>query len=49
MLEVMDLTSPFTNVSFNISGFMSGINLHMENYSKCFSTTEQHGHQARVN
>ncbi|KAJ8428048.1 hypothetical protein Cgig2_024100 [Carnegiea gigantea] len=42
MSEVIDLTSTFTNVSSNISGFMSGMNSHLEIITSAFTTTQQH-------
>ncbi|KAJ8420120.1 hypothetical protein Cgig2_033724 [Carnegiea gigantea] len=42
MSEVIDLTSTFTNVSSNISGFMSGMNSHLETIASAFTTTQQH-------
>ncbi|KAJ8452078.1 hypothetical protein Cgig2_016659 [Carnegiea gigantea] len=42
MSEVIDLTSTFTNVSSNISGFMSGMNSHIETIASAFTTTQQH-------
>ena len=42
MSEVIDLTSTFTNMSFDISGFMSGMNSHLETIASAFITTHQH-------
>ncbi|KAJ8441650.1 hypothetical protein Cgig2_019784 [Carnegiea gigantea] len=42
MSEVIDLTSTFTNMSSNISGFMSGMNSHIETIVSAFTTTQQH-------
>ena len=42
MPEVVDLTSTFTSMSSNITGFMSGMNCHLETIASAFSTTQQH-------
>uniref|UniRef100_A0A7C9CJX8 Uncharacterized protein n=1 Tax=Opuntia streptacantha TaxID=393608 RepID=A0A7C9CJX8_OPUST len=42
MSEVVDLTSTFTSMSSNITGFMSGMNCHLETIASAFSTTQQH-------
>ncbi|KAJ8431931.1 hypothetical protein Cgig2_023740 [Carnegiea gigantea] len=42
MLDVIDLTSTFTNMSSNISCFMSGMNSHLETIASAFTTTQQH-------
>ena len=42
MSEVTDLTSAFTNVSSNISSFMSGMHPYLETIASTFTTTQQH-------
>ncbi|KAJ8425075.1 hypothetical protein Cgig2_027953 [Carnegiea gigantea] len=42
MSEVTNLTSTFTNMSSNISSFMSGMNPHLETIASTFTTTQQH-------
>ena len=42
MARVVDLTLTFTNISSNISGFMSGTNSHFETITSVFSNTHQH-------
>ncbi|KAJ8450592.1 hypothetical protein Cgig2_020229 [Carnegiea gigantea] len=42
MLEVIDLTFTFTNMSSNISGFISSMNSHLETIASAFTTTQQH-------
>lgn len=42
MPEILDLTSSFNEVSTNLSGFMSGMNSHLETIASALNTSQQH-------